>query len=248
MHSVATGRPSVVYGNMPNRGAISNLPDTAIVEAPTLVDRSGLSFAKVGELPPQIAGYLYPHLVQHELFIRAAVEGRRDHVYQAAIMDPLTSAMLTTDDIVAMCDELIAVHGEAMPNLDAKKTLVPHSGRKIEKTTLQALRQKWEADRSAVADSAVKTWHVIGPFMSPTPGAMPLDTPTPVDDDFHRRGDGTVDLLAAYQSDGRTLKWLQAASDPRDSQSTATRSWGITSIAWLTATPGSIRPPSGKSC
>ena len=39
-----TGRPAVVYGNMPNRGAIANLPADAIAEAPTVVDRSGLRF------------------------------------------------------------------------------------------------------------------------------------------------------------------------------------------------------------
>ena len=78
----------VVYGNMPNRGAIANLPATAIAEAPTLVDRTGLHFTTVGELPPQLIGYMMPHVMQHELFIRAATEGRRDHVYQACMPRP----------------------------------------------------------------------------------------------------------------------------------------------------------------
>ena len=111
IHSITTGTPSVVYGNMPNRGAISNLPNDAIAEVPTLVDRTGLHFTTVGALPPQLIAYMNPHVTQHELFIRAAVEGRRDHVYQAAMFDPLTAAMLTTDQIVSMCDELIAAHG-----------------------------------------------------------------------------------------------------------------------------------------
>ena len=81
IHAMATGTPAVVYGNMPNRGAIANLPDTAIAEAPTVVDRSGLRFTTVGELPPQLIGYMQPHVTQHELFIRAATEGRRDHLY-----------------------------------------------------------------------------------------------------------------------------------------------------------------------
>src|SRR5439155_385323 len=86
--SLATGPASVVYGNMPNRGAIANLPSDAIAEAPTLVDRGGCHFTTVGQLPPQIIGYVQPHVTQHELFIRAATEGRRDHVYQAAMFDP----------------------------------------------------------------------------------------------------------------------------------------------------------------
>jgi alpha-galactosidase len=152
IHSVATGKPSVVYGNMPNRGAISNLPAFAITEVPTLVDRNGPQFTTVGELPPQLAGYLQPHLTQHELFIRAALEGRRDHVYQAAMFDPLTAAVLPLDKIVQMCDELIAAHGDLLPKLPAK-TLVPTSGKKFTSADMKAYRQSWQNVKSAAKHS-----------------------------------------------------------------------------------------------
>ena len=158
IHSVVTGTPAVVYGNMPNRGAVANLPADAIAEAPTLVDRNGCRFTMVGELPPQLAGYMYPHVTQHELFIRAATEGRRDHVYQAAMFDPLTAARLSPDRIVEMCDELIAAHGFVgeggfLPDLDAKRTLVPASGRRFGKPDPRALRASWEARRDRVGDA-----------------------------------------------------------------------------------------------
>ena len=66
IHSIVTGTPSVVYGNMPNRGAIGNLPYNAIAEVPTLVDRSGLRFTTVGDIPTELAAYMQPHIVQHE--------------------------------------------------------------------------------------------------------------------------------------------------------------------------------------
>jgi alpha-galactosidase len=144
IHSVATGKPSVVYGNMPNRGAIANLPATAIAEVPTLVDRSGCQFTTVGTLPPQLIGYMYPHVTQHELFIRAALEGRRDHVYQAAMFDPLTAATLPLDRIVELCDEMIAAHGDLLPRLDSKKTLVPTSGKEFGKVDPKLLRKSWD--------------------------------------------------------------------------------------------------------
>ncbi|MCC7350467.1 MAG: alpha-glucosidase/alpha-galactosidase [Phycisphaerales bacterium] len=149
LHAMVTGTPAVVYGNMPNRGAIANLPATAIAEVPTLVDRAGLQLTTIGELPPQLLAYVMPHVQQHELFIRAALEGRRDHVYQAAMFDPLTAATLTLDQIVQMCDELIAAHGFEsqggfLPNLDAKKTLVPTSGRTYSPPTAASLRQSWD--------------------------------------------------------------------------------------------------------
>ena len=145
IHSVVTGTPRVVYGNMPNRGAISNLPPDAIAEAPTLVDRAGCQFTTVGELPPQLVGYMMPHITQHELFIRAALEGRRDHVYQACMFDPLTAATLTLDQIVQLCDELIAAHGELLPNLDGRRTLVPTSGREFGPIDPKELRAQWNA-------------------------------------------------------------------------------------------------------
>lgn len=151
IHSVVTGKPSVVYGNMPNRGAISNLPLNAIAEVPTLVDRSGLQFTTVGELPPQLMGYMMPHVTQHELFIRAAMEGRRDHVYQAAMMDPLTSATLDLDQIVQLCDELIAAHGKLLPKLDSKKSRVPTSGREFSAVNPKDLRRSWDAAHQKAA-------------------------------------------------------------------------------------------------
>jgi alpha-galactosidase len=164
VHSIVTGTPSVVYGNMPNKGAISNLPDTAVAEVPTLVDRAGLQFTTVGDLPPQLVGYMQPHITQHELFIRAAMEGRRDHVYQAAMFDPLTAATLTLDQIVDMCDELIVGHAEFLPDLDAKKTLIPTSGKSFAPPTPQELRASWDAAQKAGHEDDITTWKVLGPF------------------------------------------------------------------------------------
>ena len=144
IHSIATGTPSVVYGNMPNDGSITNLPADAIVEVPTLVDRNGCQQTTVGELPPQLIAYMQPHVVQHELFIRAALEGRRDHVYQAAMFDPLTAATLPLDKIVEMCDELIAAHGDLLPRLDCNKTLIPTSGKHFGRVDPKVLRKSWD--------------------------------------------------------------------------------------------------------
>ncbi|HVK05906.1 MAG TPA: alpha-glucosidase/alpha-galactosidase [Armatimonadaceae bacterium] len=175
IHSVVTGTPSVVYGNMPNRGAISNLPADAIAEVPTLVDRSGLQFTTVGDLPPQLIGYMYPHVTQHELFIRAAMEGRRDHVYQAAMADPLTAATMPPDRIVEMCDELIVAHGFEkdggyLPDLDAKRVLVPTSGKSFTPPTGQELRASWDAAQKAGHEDDILDWKLLGPFPNGSAG------------------------------------------------------------------------------
>ncbi|MEX0775211.1 MAG: alpha-glucosidase/alpha-galactosidase [Phycisphaeraceae bacterium] len=206
IHSMVTNTPRVVYGNMPNNGAISNLPDSAIAEAPTLVDNSGCQFTTVGELPPQLVGYMQPHVTQHELFIRAAMEGRRDHVYQAAMFDPLTAATLSLDKIVEMCDELIACHGKDLPKL-AHKGLVPGSGRTFKPTKAQALRDSWDKAQKAAAGEVVGQWHVIGPFPGRKPRHISLNEPTPIDEVIARSGDGRISLTDTYQLNGEALKW-----------------------------------------
>ena len=217
VHSITTGTPAVVYGNMPNNGAIANLPRTAIVEVPTMVDRSGLRLATVGELPPQLIGYMQPHVTQQELFIRAAVEGRRDHVYQAAMFDPLTAATLTPDKIVEMCDELIAAHGFAkdggcLPDLDAKRTLVPTSGKTFGRVDAKELRRSWDAAQAKAGEDYLRDWQVIGPFKGPKPNDIALDVRTPLEDDYLKRADGSVDAKAAFKAGDQTVRWTAASA------------------------------------
>ena len=50
-----------------------------------------------------------------ELTVRAALEGSREHVYHAAMVDPNTAATLTLEQIHAVCDDLIEAHGAEMP-------------------------------------------------------------------------------------------------------------------------------------
>ena len=52
-----------------------------------------------------------PFIVEHiTIDVEAAHTGKRETVYQAAMMDPHTGAELSTDEIVALCDELIDTH------------------------------------------------------------------------------------------------------------------------------------------
>jgi alpha-galactosidase len=49
------------------------------------------------------------------LSARAALEESRDHVYQAAPLDPNTAATLSTAETVAMRDELFTAHRDLLP-------------------------------------------------------------------------------------------------------------------------------------
>ena len=149
-HSIATGEPSVVYGNMPNRGAIPNLPDTAIVETPTLVDKNGCQLTRIDPLPAQLVNYMMPHVTQHELYARAVTQQDRDAVYQACFADPLTAATLPMDTIVEMCDEMIQAQKDDLPPL--KPGRVPSSGKTFSPPTAKELRASWDQAKQRLSD------------------------------------------------------------------------------------------------
>ncbi len=100
---------------MRNNGLVTNLPDECCVEVPCIVDADGPHPQLVGALPPQLVALNRTFLNVVELTVRAVLEGDRQHVYQAAMLDPNTAATLTTSQIVSMCDELLDAHGDLMP-------------------------------------------------------------------------------------------------------------------------------------
>lgn len=113
MEAVETGKLYKIGGNVLNNGAITNLPPEACVEVPCLVDRTGIHPTLVGRLPLQLAAMNMTNINCQLLTIEAAVTGKMEHVYQAAMLDPHTGAQLCPDDIVKMCDELRAAHEAA---------------------------------------------------------------------------------------------------------------------------------------
>ena len=45
----------------------------------------------------------------------AAVTSKKEHIYHAAMLDPLTSTNLSIDEIYKMTDEMIEAHGSFLP-------------------------------------------------------------------------------------------------------------------------------------
>src|SRR5580698_301758 len=117
IRSIETGKPRTIYGNVPNHGLIDNLPAGCTVEVPCLVDGTGVRPTPVGALPPQLAALIRTNVNVQELTVEAALTGRRDHVYQAAMLDPHTAAELDLDQITAMVDALLKAHGDWVPDL-----------------------------------------------------------------------------------------------------------------------------------
>ncbi len=116
IQGIVTGELQLIYGNVENTGLIDNLPPSCCVEVPIVVDHNGLRPVAIGTLPPELAGHCAPHTYVQELTVQAALEGDRDLVYRAAVLDRHTASVLSLREIRAMVDDLIAAHGSAMPH------------------------------------------------------------------------------------------------------------------------------------
>ena len=115
MEAVVTGNPYQIGGNVLNRGLIDNLPSDACVEVPCLIDGMGVHPCHVGRLPVQCAAMNMTNINVQLLTIEAAVTKKREHIYQAAMLDPHTGSELDVDSIIKMVDELIDAHGSWLP-------------------------------------------------------------------------------------------------------------------------------------
>jgi len=116
MEAIITNTPYQIGGNVLNTGnLIENLPADACVEVPCLIDGLGVHPCHVGALPVQCAAMNMTNINVQLLTIEAARTKRRDHIYQAAMLDPHTGSELDIDSIKKMVDELMEAHGNYLP-------------------------------------------------------------------------------------------------------------------------------------
>ncbi|MEU6114503.1 alpha-glucosidase/alpha-galactosidase [Streptomyces sp. NPDC047117] len=114
IHSIVTGTPRTVYGNVRNHGLIDNLPRTGVVEVPCLVDASGVQPTRIGSLPSQLAALNRTYLSMNDLVVRAAVEDDPRHIRHAAMTDPATAAALPVERIWQLCDDMVRAHADRL--------------------------------------------------------------------------------------------------------------------------------------
>ena len=116
MEAIVINHPYQIGGNVLNKGfLISNLPEEACVEVPCLVNGSGVHPCFVGALPVQCAAMNMTNVNVQLLTIEAAVTKKKEHIYQAAMLDPHTGSELDIDTIKKMVDDLIEAHGSYLP-------------------------------------------------------------------------------------------------------------------------------------
>lgn len=115
IESIVTGRLSKIHGNLPNIGLIDNLPEGCCVEVPCLVDGNGVLPIKVGDLPAHLAALNRTMVNVQSLIVEAALSGDPESIVHAVMLDPLTAAVCTLDQIRAMVAEMFEAQRQWLP-------------------------------------------------------------------------------------------------------------------------------------
>jgi alpha-galactosidase len=115
IHSLETGNPRVVYGNVANHNLIDNLPGGCCVEVPCVVDKNGVQPVRIGRIPSHLAALMQTNINVQALTVEAVLQQNPERIYQAAMLDPHTAAELDLDQIWALVNDLLAAHGEWIP-------------------------------------------------------------------------------------------------------------------------------------
>ncbi len=116
MEGLLTDRPRTLQVNTANDGtagkAIAGLPDGAFVEAPAVIDRAGVHPKSIGALPTAVTALLSRFFHQQALIARAALEGDRQAIVQALLLDPSLLRLEHAEEIAA---RMLAAHAPYLP-------------------------------------------------------------------------------------------------------------------------------------
>ena len=111
--SIVTNTQREFHLNIPNEGAITNLPSGSIVEVPALVDGGGIRPLCLGGLPRGVLGLTQAIINWEELTVDAALKGDRELVLQALLAHPKWP--ITLDIAEKLCDEMLKAHSKYLP-------------------------------------------------------------------------------------------------------------------------------------
>jgi len=115
MEALLENRNEVHVVNIPNQGAIGNLPDNAIVEVSAVVGGFGVNPIHVGNLPENLAATLHNHIAVQELTVEAALSGDSRVALRAFLQDPQIASVLTPEETERLLDEMLEAHAGYLP-------------------------------------------------------------------------------------------------------------------------------------
>ncbi|MDB6093327.1 MAG: glycoside hydrolase [Verrucomicrobia bacterium] len=112
--------PFRIHGNVMNNIAgagqlITNLPADGCVEVACMVDRNGINPTRYGALPRQMAALCDSNMRMFDLGAQACIERSKELAIYALMLDPLTSAVCSPEEIKKMTLEMFAAEKAYLP-------------------------------------------------------------------------------------------------------------------------------------
>lgn len=118
MAAMSAGEEYVHIVNIPNQGAVPNLPEWAVIELKAVVTSKGCRPIYAGPLPLVAARWSLATIYQQELLVDAAVLGKRDLALQAMASDP---QIISLDEAEEVLDALIKAHGKRLARFAGRR-------------------------------------------------------------------------------------------------------------------------------
>ncbi len=119
IQAIETNTPTVIFGNVPNHGLITNLPLDGVVEVACVVDGRGVQGTHFGRLPAQCAALCDWNMRFYDLAAEACIQRSIPIAAQALMLDPLSAAVSCPADIRAMTYELFEAERGFLPGFSA---------------------------------------------------------------------------------------------------------------------------------
>ena len=113
--------PYRIHGNVMNQPRdgsgllINNLQADMCVEVACLVDGNGVQPIRYGKLPPQMAALCQSNLAMFDLAAEAAIHQSKEAAVHALMLDPLTTAVCSSQEIRKMTLEMFRAEKDFLP-------------------------------------------------------------------------------------------------------------------------------------
>lgn len=117
IEAMLKNEPKVIYGNVPNEGLIHNLPGDGVVEVACMVDRNGINPCRFGSLPEHLAALCRSNMAFFDLAVGAVLNNDKEMARHALMVDPLSAAVCSLDEISDMFEELYEAERDFIPVL-----------------------------------------------------------------------------------------------------------------------------------
>ena len=113
LDSIELDRRRIFFVNVPNRGAVPNLPDDAVLELPAVATAGGLRPLQVLDFPEPLAAIITRKLAGIKLTVEAALTGSRPLLVEALLAD---GAVTDPQVARALADDLLEAQRPYLPN------------------------------------------------------------------------------------------------------------------------------------